>query len=114
MMRAIAKRFSEGGFTLPELATELDMGQDALLERLFMMERLGFIVRSGVHLASRAEDALCRCSGCSGCREVTGYALTGKGGGWRGQRGRKAKLCNASRPGLGKDVQSCSFQGSRP
>jgi len=47
MMRAIAKRFSEGGFTLPELATELDMGQDALLERLFMMERLGFIVRSG-------------------------------------------------------------------
>lgn len=80
MMRAIAKRFSEGGFTLPELAIELDTKQDVLLERLFMMERLGFIVRSGgCNGSSRADDAPCRCPGCSGCREVTGYTLTGKG-----------------------------------
>ncbi|HOD86534.1 MAG TPA: hypothetical protein PKK41_08000 [Methanoculleus sp.] len=93
MMRAIAKRFSEGGFTLPELATELDMGQDALLERLFMMERLGFIVRSGgCTWPPRAEDALCRCSGCSGCREVTGYALTGKGRRLAGTKGPKGEV----------------------
>ncbi|MDD4568284.1 MAG: hypothetical protein PHU37_10315 [Methanoculleus chikugoensis] len=80
MMRAIAERMARGRFTLPELAIELDVGQDALLERLFRMERLGFIVRSGeCNGSSRAEDAPCRCPGCSGCREVTGYTLTGKG-----------------------------------
>ncbi|MDD3917697.1 MAG: hypothetical protein PHX00_11130, partial [Synergistaceae bacterium] len=64
MMRAIAKRFSEGGFTLPELAIELDMKQDVLLERLFAMERLGFIVRNGgCSEPPRADDAPCRCSG---------------------------------------------------
>ncbi len=85
MMRAIAKRFSEGGFTLPELAIELDVEQDVLLERLFMMERLGFIRRNGgCNEPQRTDDALCRCSGCSGCREPRGrevveYTLTEKG-----------------------------------
>ena len=85
MMRAIAKRFSEGGFTLSELARELNVQQDALLERLFAMERLGFIVRSeGCSEPAPAEAPSCHCCGCSGC-DATGtggivaYTLTEKG-----------------------------------
>lgn len=81
MMRTIAHRFSEGGFTLPGLAAELNMTQDALLERLFMMERLGYIVRSGgCEGESRTETPSCCCSGCS-CTAggIVGYALTEKG-----------------------------------
>lgn len=81
MMRTIAHRFSEGGFTLPGLAAELNMTQDALLERLFMMERLGYIVRSGgCKGESRTETPSCCCSGCS-CTAggIVGYALTEKG-----------------------------------
>ncbi len=80
MMRTIAERIDRGRFTLPELAIELNVGQDTLLERLFMMERLGFIVRR----AGGCVNSPCRCSGCSGCRElwgqaITEYTLTGKG-----------------------------------
>lgn len=86
MMRTIAKRFSEGGFTLSELANELNMQQDTLLERLFAMERLGFIVRSGgCSEPAPAEASSCHCCGCSsGCGEtvaggVVAYTLTEKG-----------------------------------
>lgn len=86
MMRAIAKRMARGRFTLPELAIELDMKQDVLLERLFAMERLGFIVRNGGCSEPRhADDAPCRCPGCSSrCSEsaaagIVAYTLTEKG-----------------------------------
>jgi DNA-binding HxlR family transcriptional regulator len=98
MMRAIAERMAGRGFTLPELAIELDVEQDALLERLFMMERLGFIVRSGgCNGSSHAEDAPCRCPGCSGCREprgreVVGYTLTEKGKRLAGIKGLKGEV----------------------
>jgi len=81
MMRTIARRFSEGGFTLPALAAELNMTQDALLERLFMMERFGYVVRSGgCEEKPHTETPSCCCSGCS-CSGggIVGYALTEKG-----------------------------------
>ena len=79
MIQVIAEQIGRKRFTLPELASELNVGQDTLLERLFMMERLGFIVRAG-----GCVNSPCRCSGCSGCRElwgraVTEYTLTEKG-----------------------------------
>lgn len=88
MMRAIAKRFAEGGFTLSELARELNVQQDALVERLFAMERLGFIVRSeGCGESTQTQASSCRCCGCScssGCGETVAeravtYTLTEKG-----------------------------------
>jgi len=85
MMRAIAKRFAEGGFTLSELARELNVSQETLTERLFAMERLGFIVRSGgCGESTQTQASSCCCPGCSCCGEtatvgVVGYTLTEKG-----------------------------------
>ncbi|MDD2473045.1 MULTISPECIES: winged helix-turn-helix transcriptional regulator [unclassified Methanoculleus] len=84
MMRTIAKRFSEGGFTLPELARELNMSQETLTERLHAMERLGFITREGCSEPAQTEGSSCHCPGCSCCGAagsggVVGYTLTEKG-----------------------------------
>jgi DNA-binding HxlR family transcriptional regulator len=86
MMRTIARRLSEGGFVLPALAGELGVGQEALSERLFMMERLGFIERSGGCGESAGKEASScpHCVGCSGCGGTGGpgpvrYTLTEKG-----------------------------------
>ncbi|MDK2974087.1 MAG: hypothetical protein PWP08_458 [Methanofollis sp.] len=87
MMRTIARRISEETCTLPEIARELGVQQEALLERLFMMERLGFIARDGGCTGSaRTEASSRRCIGCScaACGEAVGgnivhYALTEKG-----------------------------------
>lgn len=85
MIRTITRRISERGFTLPLLAAELNLRQDALAERLFMMERLGLVERSeecGEPAGERASS--CRCAGCSGCggtgpAGAVRYALTEKG-----------------------------------
>jgi hypothetical protein len=85
MMRTIARRIIDGGFTLPLLAAELHLQQDALAERLFMMERLGFVERSGgCDESAGAEGSSCCCAGCSGCggtgsAGVVRYTLTEKG-----------------------------------
>lgn len=84
MMRTIAKRFVEGGFMLSELARELNVQQEALIERLHAMERLGFIVRSEGCCEPASAEASCRCSGCSCCGKtaaagIVGYTLTEKG-----------------------------------
>jgi|LSQX01.2.fsa_nt_gb DNA-binding HxlR family transcriptional regulator len=81
MMRTIARRISEGGFVLPALAGELGVEQDALGERLFMMERLGFVERRGGCEPAGAPS--CRhCAGCCGGTGLPGgvrYTLTEKG-----------------------------------
>lgn len=82
MIRTIARRLSVGGFTHPALAAELKLSQDALAGRLFMMERLGFVERSGgCAERSRIETSPCRC--CAGCScsggGTTRYTLTEKG-----------------------------------
>ena len=51
---------------IEKIAAELNMTQDALLERLFMMERLGYVVRSGgCEEKPHTETPSCCCSGCS-------------------------------------------------
>lgn len=85
MIRTIARRLMDGGFTLPLLAAELNLHQDALMERLFMMERLGFVERSAECGEPAGETASsCCCAGCSGCggtgsAGVIRYTLTEKG-----------------------------------
>lgn len=76
MIQVIAEQIGRKRFTLPELASELNVGQDTLLERLFMMECLGFIVRSGGCVNSPCAEAPRYCSRCSGCRELWGQAIT--------------------------------------
>lgn len=98
MMQAVAERMARGGFTLSELAIELDVKQGALIERLFMMERLGFVAYSeGCNGSLRAEDAPGCCSGCSVChepqgRKVVGYTLTEKGKRLAGIKGSKGEV----------------------
>ncbi|MDV2480661.1 hypothetical protein F8E02_01285 [Methanoculleus sp. Wushi-C6] len=85
MILTIARRLMDGGFILPLLAAELNLPPDALTERLFMMERLGFVERSGECGEPAGETApSCCCAGCSGCGGtgspgVVRYTLTEKG-----------------------------------
>jgi len=97
MMRKIAERIAGGGATIGSLAADLGVEPDLLLERLFMMERLGFIERNGpCYEPSGTEKSFCphstRCSGCGVALRPGGvcYGLTEKG----------KRLAGANDPGL--------------
>lgn len=81
MMRSILERIDAGAFTLSSLAAELDISRESLLDRLALMERLGYIA---CERPCETVPGRCRCCsggcGCGGAADLpVRYVLTAKG-----------------------------------
>ena len=82
LMAEIAKSIAEGVFIPSVLAAELDISSKELSERLFMMDRMGFIAKDAP-AASSCGCAKCCCgcniSECGSALSGSSYVLTEKG-----------------------------------
>ncbi|HOI57861.1 MULTISPECIES: hypothetical protein [unclassified Methanoculleus] len=81
MMQSILERIGAGAFTLPSLAMELGISRESLLDRLALMERLGYIA---CERPCETVPGRCRCCsggcGCGGAADLpVRYVLTAKG-----------------------------------
>jgi len=80
-MQSILERIGAGAFTLPSLAMELGISRESLLDRLALMERLGYIA---CERPCETVPGRCRCCsggcGCGGAADLpVRYVLTAKG-----------------------------------
>ena len=82
LMAEIAKSIADGVFIPSVLAAELDISSKEVTERLFMMDRMGFIAKDAP-AASSCGCAKCCCGcnigECASALSGSSYVLTEKG-----------------------------------
>ena len=80
LMAEIAKSIAEGVFIPSVLAAELDISSKELSERLFMMDRMGFIAKDKPSSCGCAKCCCgCNISECGSALSGSSYVLTEKG-----------------------------------